>query len=783
MKVSSFKFLLGLVPLALLGSACTGGGDCATTVALPPPPGTGGFGDFAFEVRRDVFVGGSLLTGTAWHDMNGDGLQDVVELSGSTNQLLIGTGLSDGTYLGTTVLPTPAEPWSLAIGDYDGDGRDDIAVGCLSDPTPGFAGTQGQLALYLQDELGEFTLVNTTPLAGDPRDLHTLAGGAGDLDAVGRDDLLAALLQIKGTQRLRWDGGVWTLMGTFKPTSGGLATASPVTVTTIDLEADGDLDVVIGESDIEGAPDRVVAYTNDGFGGFFPAVIVLPMVATPIVESQGDVDGDGFEDLSIAQLGGTSALLLRGSETGLTDIDEVDFGGPQSGAVWRDLDGDEVFDVAATLVLDQAIAVRMQVPSGTSGFAGLIFDPATYYNTGFGPHDLAVRDLPDPMDTLPDLVCANSGDVSILFNQGGGEFLGARGYHVGGQPRNLVTADLDQDGIYDAVVLDQYQKQAVFLRGDGEGAFTVTAQVPLNASATETPGHLVVRDFDGDGREDVLLTVFESGEVRLMRNPGDMIFGTPSLTDATIVGSQPLGLDAADFNADGKLDVLVANSFDQTVQLLIGSGTGSFTAGTPMNLGGRTMAVFAGDIDGDGFSDAVVTMANPDYTAPRLAILQGDGAGGLTQVGSFPLGNVSSTIQAADLDLDGKTDLVFGQSTIFTDEITILMNQGDFDFSAATLVVGDDPGSLSIADIDGDGDADLVIPIGTGELRLALGDGTGGFPEVVPLPGSPFNLPVPFGTRASAFSDLTGDGLEDLLMVSPSTGFLWVARNLGSTEN
>lgn len=781
--MKSSKLLLGLVPFALLGSACTGGGDCNSTVALPPPPGTGGFGDFAFEVRRDVSVGGTLLTGTAWRDMNGDGLQDVIELSGNTNQLLIGTGLADGTYLGTTILPTPAEPWSLAIGDYDGDGRDDIAVGCLSDPTPGFVETQGQLALYLQDEFGEFALVNTTPLIGDPRDLETLKGGAGDLDAVGRDDLLAALLETKATQRLRWDGAVWTLMGTFEPTTGGLAGATPLTVTTIDLEADGDLDVVIGETDIEGAPDRIVAYTNDGFGGFYPAVIVLPTATTPIVESQGDVDGDGFEDLSIAQLGGTSALLLRGSATGLTDIDEVDFGGPISGAVWADLDGDEVFDVAATLVHDQAIAVRLQVPSGTAGFAGLVFDPATYYNTGWGPHDLAIRDLPDPMDTLPDLVCANSGDVSILFNQGGAEFLAARGYYVGGQPRNLVTADLDQDGIYDAIVLDQYQKQAVFLRGDGEGAFTMTAQVPLNASATETPGHLVVRDFDGDGREDVLLTVFEAGEVRLMRNPGDLIFGTPSLTDVTTVGSEPLGLDAADFNADGKLDVLVANSFDQTVQLLVGTGTGSFIPGTPMNLGGRTMAVFAGDINGDGFSDAVVTMANPDHTGPRLAILEGDGAGGLTQVGSFPLGNVSSTIQAADLDLDGKTDLVFGQSTIFTDEITILKNEGDFAFSATTLVVGDDPGSLSIADIDGDGDADLVIPIGTGELRLALGDGTGGFPEVVPLPGSPFNLPVPYGTRASAFSDLTGNGLEDLLMVSPNTGFLWVARNLGSPSN
>jgi hypothetical protein len=250
-----------------------------------------------------------------------------------------------------------------------------------------------------------------------------------------------------------------------------------------------------------------------------------------------------------------------------------------------------------------------------------------------------------------------------------------------------------------------------------------------------------------------------------------------------VVGSQPLGLDAADFNSDGKLDVLVANSIDQTVQLLIGTGTGSFTATAPLALGGNTLAVFAGDLDGDGFSDAVVTLVDPGEVNPRLALLRGDGAGGLTLAASFPLGSVSATIQASDLNLDGRTDLVFGQSTVFTDEVTILLNQGDFLFTSQTLVVGADPGSLSIADIDEDGDPDLVVPIGSGELRLALGDGTGAFPEVVPLPGSPFNLPVPFGTRASAFSDLDGDGLADLLMISPSTSFLWVARNLGTSSN
>jgi hypothetical protein len=176
-------------------------------------------------------------------------------------------------------------------------------------------------------------------------------------------------------------------------------------------------------------------------------------------------------------------------------------------------------------------------------------------------------------------------------------------------------------------------------------------------------------------------------------------------------------------------------------------------------------------------------MTDSNGQNPRIAILEGDAIGGLSLKSNFPLGSVSATIQSGDLNLDGFVDLIFGQSTLFTDEISILTNLGDFTFDLTTLVVGASPGSLSIADVDGDGDEDIVIPVGSGELRIALGDGTGGFPVVVPLESSAFGMPVPYGTSASVFVDLNQDGLLDLLMVSPYSDYLWVARNLGTPLN
>ena len=762
--------VLGLSFTALL-SGCTGGGECGSIIAIPPPPGTGGFGDLAFELRQDVNVGGSLLTGAAFQDFNGDGLLDIAELSNFTTQLRIGRGLSDGTFLTTGILPTPAQPWSIEPGDYNGDDRVDLAVGCL----PG-AGA-GQLALYLQDEFGDFVLSSTTPLAGTPLTMTRLWEGGGDLDAVGRDDLLVGLREPGVVQQLRLESGTWTLMASLKPESGGLSKGSPLTVTTMDMDGDLDFDVIVGEFDVVSAPHRVVAYQNDGMGGFFPATVVLPSLSSPLVANQGDVNGDGFDDLSISELGGTGALLLHGSEAGLLAIDSVDFGGPLSGAVWSDFDGDGLLDVAATRVYDQALGVRYGLPSG-GGLLGLTFDEATYYNVGSGPHDLTLGY--SALDGLPDLLCANSGDISIVHNRGNKSFLAAKGYYVGDNPRRVVTGDLDQDGDIDVLTLDMYQKNAVFMAGQGDGTFVKTAEVALEPSGTATPGHVVLRDFDEDGMTDVLVSVFEAGDVRLLRNPGSMVFGAPSVSDKTPVGAHPLGLDAADFNGDGHWDVLVANSTDESLQLLLGTGTGSFTAQPPIQLDGRTMAVYTGDLDGDGFADAVVTMAAANETNPRLKLFQGDGLGALVEKATFPLGNVSATIQVGDLNADGLMDLVFGQSTVFTDEVTILLNQDDFLFQDSTLVVGPDPGSLTIADIDEDGNLDLVVPIGGGELKLALGDGTGAFPEVLPLDGSDFSLPVPFGTNASTFADVNGDGLADLIMLSPYTSFLWVARNLGA---
>jgi hypothetical protein len=168
----------------------------------------------------------------------------------------------------------------------------------------------------------------------------------------------------------------------------------------------------------------------------------------------------------------------------------------------------------------------------------------------------------------------------------------------------------------------------------------------------------------------------------------------------------------ADFNGDGKLDLVTPDPSGRAVSILPGLGDGSFGAVKSVSTGGASW-IELGDFDGNGIVDLAALDARDSSGKSAVAVLLGTGGGAFSAPKTYP-----------------------------------------YDVSLS---------SFSVGDIDGDGHVDLLLPsLGTGtlHLRLGVGDGTFGAPT------APYLLPLTSGIVR--LQDLDVDGFADLVMLDSS---------------
>jgi hypothetical protein len=309
-------------------------------------------------------------------------------------------------------------------------------------------------------------------------------------------------------------------------------------------------------------------------------------------------------------------------------------------------------------------------------------------------------------DGKPDLICVrgNPSFLSVWTNSGGGIFVSNASYAVGGFPYQVIAADVNKDGHADLITANNNGNSLTVLTNDGSGGFVLSATLPL-ASNNQTRS-VAAADFNGDGRLDLVCANFSYGTVTVWTNAGGGNF--VSNTSYT-VGSDPVSVTTADVNGDGKPDIICANNGNtfKPVTLLTNNGNGGFAPAPMPNLGAVAGAswVTTADVNGDGKVDLILLATLSSST--EIRVLTNDGSGGFTLSGSYPVGSNPYAVTAADVNGDGWVDLIAcneGNNTL-----TVLTNNGAGVFgSNATLNVGSGPESLTAADVNGDGRMDLI---------------------------------------------------------------------------
>lgn len=589
-------------------------------------------------------------------DFDGDGKKDLVINDKNLNRLYILKNNGNSTFTVTDTLLTGASPNSLAVGDLNNDGRDEIAVaygpGASSNDSMSYFmnngsglfgnrtsiyvssltsnlrelaiakldnGTSGDIlvdktggvAIYLNNGAQVFTAQPQANLGGISFQLVVA-----DFNGDNKKDIASADYDNRRVNVVLGNGN-----GTFQGLNAYSANGRALHIIFADFDNDTRGDLITANNQTTGNISFLKGQADGSFGSY-----ALRTAERPNAIAVGLVNNDAFEDLVVVHNQGRKVATMLGNSNGTFQNTLYD-------TCWQGMSSIELGDFNNDLKLDVvAIGNTCNILSGD-----------------------------------------NSGHFTILGSiasgfAGGGDYSSAQG-------------DFNHDNNLDLIITYNNLDSFSVLLGNGDFTF----DAPVKYYAGDLPMETIASDMNNDGNLDLLIANDQGNDVRILIGNANGTF-QPGVSYAT--GASPRAVAAADFNKDGFKDFAAANGNGNNITVYLATGLNTFSSSVTYPLIGSSISateMVAAYIDADTIFDLLITDAQNN----TVILLQGNSNGTFQNAQSFAVETSPQEVVVADFNNDGANDFAAVNKESYN--VTVVLNNNSYITTAGSpsFCVGD----------------------------------------------------------------------------------------------
>jgi hypothetical protein len=569
--------------------------------------------------------------------------------------------------------------------------------------------------------------------------------------------------------------------------------------------------IASGDFDRNGWPD--VAQANTGAnsvtvllnrGGTLTRSADIPVGAGPFAITTGDFNRDGVLDLAVACADGNSVALLIGSGNGsFRQTGALATVANPRAVLSADVNRDGLLDLIVSGY--ESNAVQLWIGTGAGSFSkGTAWSGFAVHPQGIGAADfnhdgradivvacdgptglavlygtapgfaapvavagsqnlnvIATADLNN--DGWMDVAAASTANGRVTVYLGGASGLKFRGaYPTGPSPRGIAIGDLNHDGALDVTTANYGSSTVSVLAGTRTTPYTLAGAVDV--AANQGSRALALADFNQDGRLDIVTANQQVGLATVLLNQTPFTrtgfsFSKSFIGPAGDIQSSANHVVPADFNRDGRLDVATLSATDNGVDVIIAGG-GTVTLHDTIYMDGWLVA----DFNNDGNPDVLLVQG---YPSTSISVFLGNGQGGF----KTPVRTTSAlqlqTLRASMMNRDPFPDLVATVLDPATDGSSILVMRGAGNGAFTTgpaQAIGSSVYVLGDGDFNRDGRQDAAVLMYPRGLQVWFGDGAGGFASRQSSDVFLSNIESSIVT-----GDLNHDGYTDLVASSDGT--------------